>query len=94
MNAPRQQDRSHVALSHRNAQDRSIALVLAGLVLLLPPVGAAALLDETVLGLPLPLVYVFSVWALLIAGGALISRKLQGDGEARETAPTASPQSD
>ena len=90
MNEPRQQDRSHVALSHRNAQDRSIALVLAGIVLLLPPVGAAALLDVTVFGLPLPLVYVFTVWASLIAGGALVSRRLQG----AEAAPNASSQSD
>ena len=84
MTDERQKDRSQVALSRRKAQDRSIALLLAGFVLLLPPTGAVALLDVDVFGLPLPLVYVFSVWALMIAGGALLAGPLREQGQGPE----------
>ena len=83
----RQHDGSQAALSRRKAQDRSIALVLTGLVLLLPPVGAIALLDANILGLPLPLVYVFTVWAVLIAGGAVLARPLHEHSSAPEAVP-------
>ena len=86
-----QQDRSQVALSRRKAQDRSIVLILAGLLLLLPPVGAAALLDMQVFGLPLPLVYVFTVWAGLIGLGAALARPLREYGEANAAADTPPP---
>ena len=78
-------------LSHRKIRDRSIALVFAGLLFLLPPIAGVSLIDERVLGLPMPLVYVFLVWGLLIAGAALLSRPLRdlqsGDGNENRNGP-------
>ena len=70
MAAPEQEDRSQFTLARRKAQDRSIVLVVIGIALLLPPLGAVALIDASVAGLPVPLVYVFAVWAFLIAAAS------------------------
>lgn len=65
---------------HRKARDRSIALLLLGTVLLMPPIGTIFLIDTSVFGLPFPLIYIFIVWVLLIVGGAWLVRALQ-DGD-------------
>lgn len=62
--------------SHRKARDRSIALLLIGAVALLPPLAGIFLIDGSVFGVPFPLVYVFAIWALLVAGAAGLSRAL------------------
>jgi len=61
----------------RKSRDRSIALLIAGLVLLLPPMVGASIIDFRPFGIPFSLVYVFVVWALLIAGAAYLSRHLR-----------------
>ncbi|MEM7428336.1 MAG: hypothetical protein AAF441_19775 [Pseudomonadota bacterium] len=58
-------------------RDRSVVMLIIGAVLLLPPVGSIALVDVKLGGLPAPVVYVFSVWALLIAGAAALAGTLQ-----------------
>ena len=63
-------------------------------MLLLPPIGAIALLDANVFGLPLPLVYVFTVWALLIGAAALLARPLQDRSDASEPVPDSPRQAD
>ena len=63
--------------TRRKARDRSIALLLLGVVLLMPPLIGVSLVDGTVAGLPIPLLYVFAVWAALIAGAAVLARPLQ-----------------
>ena len=63
--------------ARRKARDRSIALLLVGAVLLMPPLIGVSLVDGTVAGLPIPLLYVFAVWAALIAGAAVLARPLQ-----------------
>ena len=71
---------------HRKARDRSVALLLLGIVLLMPPIGAIFLIDTGLLGVPFPLVYIFVVWVLLIAGGAWLVPVLQdGDQPAPDT---------
>lgn len=55
-------------------RDRSIALLIFGVVLLLPPIAGLSLIDIKVFGLPFPVIYAFTVWALLIAGAALLVR--------------------
>jgi hypothetical protein len=49
-------------------RDRLIGLFLAGAVLLDPPI--LNLVGGTLFGWPLPYLYFFAVWALLIAGMA------------------------
>ena len=74
-------DRANLQLTRRKVRDRSVALLLVGIVLLLPPVGAVSLIDGSIADLPIPLVYVFCVWLLLIGGAALLSSELRDSDE-------------
>ncbi len=74
-------DRAHLQLSRRKLHDRSIALVLVGTVLLMPPLVGVALIDGNFGGIPVPLLYVFAVWTLLIVGAAALSRPLRDSDE-------------
>ncbi len=85
-------DRANQELSRRKVRDRSIALVLAGAVLVTPPVAAVSLIDLDIAGLPFPVVYVFVVWFLLIAGAALLSRPLREEDEALGSSQTGDPE--
>jgi hypothetical protein len=71
------QDRGTSQIRHRKARDRSVALLLLGAVLLMPPIGAIFLIDTTLFGVPFPLAYIFVVWVLLIVGGASLVKALQ-----------------
>ena len=70
-------DRKHDLLSRRTAPDRSIALVLVGSVLLLPPLATIFLIDGKLAGVPITLLYILIVWGLLIVGGTLLARPLR-----------------
>lgn len=63
--------------ARRKVRDRSIALVVAGTALLMPPLVGVSLIDGTIAGMPVPLVYVSVVWAALIAVAAALARPLQ-----------------
>ena len=67
-------------------RDRSFALVVFGVALLLPPIAGLSLIEAKVFGLPFPVIYAFSVWALLIIGAALLARPLRQS----DTSKTAS----
>ena len=79
------------ALSHRKARDRALILPLAGVILLASPVSTIFHLDAKIAGVPFTLIYVFAVWAGLIAGAAMLARRL-GPGDDGETAPPAAPE--
>ena len=72
--------RAEQPLRHRKTRDRALILPLAGLILLIPPVAGVFHLDAKIAGVPFTLVYLFAVWALLIAGAAALSRRLR-DGD-------------
>ena len=59
------------------ARDRSIALVVVGIALLMPPLVGVSLVDGSIVGVPVPLVYVFVVWVTLIAAAAALARVLR-----------------
>lgn len=61
----------------RKARDRALVLTVAGIVFLMPPVAAIFLVHGTLFGIPLPLVYIFAVWLLLVAGALLLKPGLQ-----------------
>ncbi len=54
-----------------------MALLLVGIGVLLPPIAGISLVDAKIGGVPVPLLYIFIVWALLIAGAALLARPLR-----------------
>jgi len=58
------------------ARDRSMVLLLAGLTLLMPPVGGIFQLDAKIAGVPFTVVYLFVVWAMLILCGWRLARRL------------------
>ena len=68
---------AELGLARRKARDRSIALVLAGTALLMPPLIGVSLVDGKIAGMPVPLVYVSVVWVALIAVAALLARPLR-----------------
>ena len=76
---------AEAGLTRRKARDRSIALVVVGTALLMPPLVGMALVDGSVAGIPIPLVYVSVVWAALIAAAAALARPLQNS---ETTAPS------
>jgi len=79
--AARVHDRADQPLRHRKIRDRALILPLVGLILLMPPVAGVFHLDTTIAGLPFTVVYLFIVWAGLIAGAAVLSRRLRDGGE-------------
>ncbi|HTQ78176.1 MAG TPA: hypothetical protein VMI15_09145 [Burkholderiales bacterium] len=59
------------------ARDAAIVLPLLGLFLLLPPVISLFAVPLELAGVPLVVVYLFSVWLGLVLGAALLGRALE-----------------
>lgn len=68
----------------RRTRDKARVLLIIGTVLLLPPMVSISLLDTKIAGIPLTLIYLFAVWALLIAGTAMLTRALAKDAPSGE----------
>ncbi len=62
-------------------RDRSLVLLLAGCLLLTPPIAAIFQLDIRIMGIPFTGLYLFLVWGLLIIGTAALSKPLQDSSE-------------
>ena len=77
-------DRGQLDLSRRKVRDRSVALLILGILLLLPPIAAVSLLDRNIGGIPIPVLYVFVVWICLIVGGAILAYPLRDGDETSE----------
>jgi len=55
-------------------------------VLLSPPLGRASLVDATLFGLPVTVLYAFGVWGLLVAGAYLLADALSAGDSALDSA--------
>ncbi len=64
-------------LSDRKTSDRALILLLVGCLLLTPPLAGIFQLDIRILGIPFTGFYLFAVWGALIAGAAVLSRRMQ-----------------
>jgi hypothetical membrane protein len=64
-------------MSDRKTRDRALVLLLVGCLLLTPPLAGIFQLDFRVLGIPFTGFYLFAVWGGLIAGAAMLSRRMQ-----------------
>ena len=53
-----------------------MVLLVVGAILVMPPVAAIFLLDGTIFGLPIPVLYIFAVWLALIIGAAILAKPL------------------
>ncbi|MEM7525039.1 MAG: hypothetical protein AAF360_15040 [Pseudomonadota bacterium] len=68
------------ALSATKARDTALALPLAGLVALSPPLIDVFAVEGRIFGAPGIVVYLFVVWAALICLAGLLSRRLASEG--------------
>lgn len=79
-------------LARRKTRDRSIALLLGGIAFLMPPIAGISLIDDDIAGMPVPMLYLFVIWALLIVGAAALARKLRESEDASSTTrPSGAP---
>lgn len=67
---------SERAYRSSKAPDAAVALPLFGLFLLMPPVISLFAAPASLFGVPLIVLYLFGVWAILIACAALLTRHL------------------
>ncbi|MCP5152624.1 MAG: hypothetical protein H6983_00570 [Ectothiorhodospiraceae bacterium] len=83
-------------LDHRRIRDRALILPIVGLLLLMPPIAGAFQIDLRLAGVPFTAVYLFVVWAALIAGAAVLTPSLSALAEEpwRVDAPRAGEGSD
>lgn len=65
-------DLAERAFRRRRRQDAALVLPIFGIVMLITPVFTIFTKDISVFGLPLPFLYVFGIWFILI----LLSRRM------------------
>ncbi len=68
---------TELQLPRRKTLDRSIILLIVGAVLLMPPIIGISLVDMKLGGIPIPVLYVFIIWAALICGAVILARPLR-----------------
>tara|TARA_R110000772_G_scaffold231592_1_gene342413 strand:- start:22936 stop:23178 length:243 start_codon:yes stop_codon:yes gene_type:complete len=57
-----------------------MAILLVGIAMVMPPFAQVVLVDANLFGLPIPLLYIFTVWAALILGAAVMAGPLSKAG--------------
>ena len=72
-------DLAERAFRRRRRQDAALVLPLLGVLLLATPVLALFTKDITIFGAPLPFLYVFGVWFILILLARRLARGLSQD---------------
>lgn len=66
-------------MTRRKLVSASLFFTIFGVMAFLPPLILLFRLDMRVAGVPIETVYVFALWALLVAGGCWFSRVLPED---------------
>lgn len=75
---------SDLQLSRRKTRDKSVALLIVGVILLMPPIVRTSLFEGSILGIPYTVFYMFTVWAMLIVCAALIAPRLRDSDKSRQ----------
>ena len=70
-------DRAGQQRQQRKTRDRALVLVIAGFLLLMPPFVGIFEIEAHLFGVPVALVYLFTVWAGLIVGAARLAASLR-----------------
>jgi hypothetical membrane protein len=68
---------SEQPLRDSKVRDRALVLPLVGALLLISPLVGIFQLEFKLAGIPFTLIYLFTVWAFLIAAAAALSRRLR-----------------
>jgi hypothetical protein len=72
-------------LVDRKTSDRALVLLLVGCLLLTPPLAGIFQIDIRIMGIPFTGFYLFAVWGALIAGTAVLSRRIQKSADWRSS---------
>ncbi len=75
---------SDLQLSRRKTRDKSVALLIVGFILMMPPIVRTSLFEGSIFGIPYTVFYMFTVWALLIVGAAIMAPRLRDSDKSRE----------
>lgn len=62
--------------AHRRRRDAAFVIPAFALLLLLPPFLNLFTIRRLLFGIPLEVVYIFTIWALLVVAAAVLSRLL------------------
>lgn len=81
---------SDLQLSRRKTRDKSVALLMIGIVLLMPPIVRTSLFEGSIFGIPFTVFYMFGVWAFLILGAAVLSPHLRESDKALQNLDSGS----
>jgi hypothetical protein len=65
-------------MERRKLASAALFLTIAGCILLMPPLAVVFQVQRRVLGVPSEVIYLFIVWATLIAGTWWLARRLPG----------------
>ena len=84
-------DPTDTLLSRRKVRDRSMVSVLAGTALFMPPIVGVSEIDAKIGGVPVPLLFVFGVWALLIVVAMRLAGPLSDTENSSPSAETTDP---
>lgn len=80
---------SDLQLSRRKTRDKSVALLIVGFILLMPPIVRTSLFEGSIFGIPYTVFYMFTVWAMLIIGAAIMAPRLLNNEKSQQDDPTS-----
>lgn len=83
-NAASMRDNANPPYTPPRFRDRAAALVLLGTLLLMPPAIGVSLIDVKPSGIPFPLIYIFTVWIVLIVGALKLAKPLADSDQASD----------
>ncbi|MEM8791541.1 MAG: hypothetical protein AAGE80_07975 [Pseudomonadota bacterium] len=65
-----------VVFGARKTRDLALILPIVGLLFLIPPFATIFAIEGRILGIPVMVAYIFTVWALLILASAILSWRI------------------
>ncbi|MGB0748501.1 MAG: hypothetical protein ACPGO3_07120 [Magnetospiraceae bacterium] len=84
-------DRLDAQELHRKGRDRAFVLICIGAMLFTPPLAAIFFVDGHILGIPVPVFFLFLIWAVMIFCAAVLSGYLRDDIDPSNTQGPAGP---
>jgi hypothetical protein len=63
-------------MERRKLEGAALFMTVLGAMLIMPPLATVFQLEQRIFGLPVVVIYLFLVWAGLLAGGWWLSRRL------------------
>lgn len=68
-------------MERRKLTSAALVLTLLGALVLMPPIVSVFQIHQLILGVPAEVIYLFSVWVLLIVGAWWLGRRLPHESE-------------